>query len=235
MRLLASASLAALLAEFAAAHYTFPALIVGGVATPQWQYVRMTDNHYSNGPVTDVKSASMKCYEAGTAASTSTATVVAGSTVGFTVGSSISHPGYLSVYVSRANPANAESAGSGATWAKIYEMKPTFNRASGFTWPSQGLSTITFTIPKALPSGEYLVRIEHIALHSASSYGGAQLYISCGQINVTGGGSGTPGPLVAFPGAYTGYEPGIMLNIYPNYPADYTGYTAPGPPVWTGN
>lgn len=32
--------------------------------------------------------------------------------------------------------------------------------------------------------GQYLVRIEHIALHSASSFGGAQLYIACGQINV---------------------------------------------------
>lgn len=42
----------------------------------------------------------------------------------------------------------------------------------------------------------------------------AQFYISCGQINVTGGGSGSPGPLVAIPGVYTGNEPGIMINIY---------------------
>ena len=59
------------------------------------------------------------------------------------------------------------------------------------------------------------------------------LQISCGQINVTGGGSGTPGPLVAIPGVYTGnvrwlhsslprvaltfahlQEPGILINIY---------------------
>ena len=32
----------------------------------------------------------------------------------------------------------------------------------------------------------------------------AQFYLSCGQINVTGGGSGKPGPLVAIPGVYTG-------------------------------
>ena len=48
----------------------------------------------------------------------------------------------------------------------------------------------------------YLVRSEHIALHGASNVGGAQIYISCAQINVTGGGSGKPSPLVAFPGAY---------------------------------
>lgn len=47
--------------------------------------------------------------------------------------------------------------------------------------------------------------MEAIALHVASTYGGAQFYISCGQVNVQNGGSGTPGPLVAIPGVYTGY------------------------------
>lgn len=69
-------------------------------------------------------------------------------------------------------------------------------------------------IPSSLPSGDYLIRVEHIALHSASSSGGAQFYLSCGQLTVTGGGSGTPGPLVAFPGAYKATDPGIMINIY---------------------
>ena len=43
-----------------------------------------------------------------------------------------------------------------------------------------------------------------IALHVAETYGGAQFYIGCAQINVEGGGSGTPGPLVSIPGLYTG-------------------------------
>lgn len=47
--------------------------------------------------------------------------------------------------------------------------------------------------------------MEAIALHVASTFGGAQFYLSCGQVEVTGGGSGTPGPLVAIPGVYTGY------------------------------
>ena len=47
--------------------------------------------------------------------------------------------------------------------------------------------------------------MEAIALHVAESYGGAQFYISCGQVEITNGGSGTPGPLVAIPGVYTGY------------------------------
>jgi hypothetical protein len=44
-------------------------------------------------------------------------------------------------------------------------------------------------------------------LHSASAAGGAQFYISCAQINVTDGGSGSPSPLVAFPGAYKASDP----------------------------
>ena len=46
--------------------------------------------------------------------------------------------------------------------------------------------------------------MEAIALHVAQSYGGAQFYISCGQVEITGGGSGTPGPTVEIPGVYTG-------------------------------
>jgi hypothetical protein len=69
-------------------------------------------------------------------------------------------------------------------------------------------------IPSSTPAGEYLLRIEHIALHQASQVNGAQFYISCAQIKVTGGGNGTPGPLVAFPGAYKATDPGIKINIY---------------------
>lgn len=71
------------------------------------------------------------------------------------------------------------------------------------TWASNGKSQVSFTLPKSLPSGEYLLRVEHIGLHSAGSAGGAQFYVSCAQVKVEGGGSGTPGPLVAFPGAYS--------------------------------
>jgi hypothetical protein len=75
-------------------------------------------------------------------------------------------------------------------------------------------TTVTFTIPAATPDGEYLFRVEHIGLHVAQSSGGAQFYLSCGQISVTEGGSGTPTPLVAFPGAYSATDPGILIDIY---------------------
>jgi hypothetical protein len=91
-------------------------------------------------------------------------------------------------------------------------------------------TSVDLTIPKSLPSGKYLVRIESIALHQASSAGGAQIYLSCAQVEVKNGGSGTPGPLVAFPGAYKSGEAGLIWSYYPIK----TSYTAPGPPVWQG-
>ena len=68
-------------------------------------------------------------------------------------------------------------------------------------------------------------------MHNANQLNGAQFYISCAQISVTGGGAGTPGPLVAFPGAYKNTDPGIKYNINPPVKNDYA---PPGPPIWTG-
>ena len=51
----------------------------------------------------------------------------------------------------------------------------------------------------------YLLRIEHIALHDAYYFGGAQYYVACAQLEVTNGGNGSPGPLVSIPGVYNGY------------------------------
>ncbi|KAF2440588.1 lytic polysaccharide monooxygenase [Karstenula rhodostoma CBS 690.94] len=221
------------LAATASAHYTFPALVAGGSTTGAWQYVRKTTNYQSNGPVTDVTSNQIRCYELspGTPAQ-GTYEVAAGSTIGFTAQSSITHPGTLQFYMAKAPSGQTAASwdGSGNVWFKIFEQGPTIT-AKGLSWPSQDKSQVTVPIPKSLPSGEYLFRVEHIALHSAATAGGAQFYISCAQVKVTGGGSGTPGPLVSFPGAYKATDPGIMLNIY--YPIP-TSYTPPGPKVWSG-
>ena len=60
-----------------------------------------------------------------------------------------------------------------------------------------------FTMPTCVAPGHYLMRVELLALHSASSQGAAQFYMECAQINVVGGtGAKTPSP-VSFPGAYS--------------------------------
>jgi len=117
--------------------------------------------------------------------------------------------------------------GDGAVWFKVYQEQPTFG--SQLTWPSNGKSTFDVPIPSCIKAGSYLVRIEHIALHVAQSSGGAQFYLSCAQVTVSGGGSTEPSAKVAFPGAYKASDPGILINI--NYPVP-TSYQNPGPAVF---
>ncbi len=95
-------------------------------------------------------------------------------------------------------------------------------------------SQLTTTSPANTPPGDYLVRIEQVALHVA---GAPQWYISCAQINITGSGKGAPAK-VAIPGyvSPTGelldkvftvteltqlLDPGLTVNIYYPVPTAY--------------
>jgi hypothetical protein len=128
----------------------------------------------------------VKCYESTTASATSTYTVSAGSTVGFKADNTMGHPGYFDAYLSLASPtANTESAGSGATWFKIWDWAPTYSASTGLVFDSENINQVTFKIPSQVPSGQYLLRIEQIALHLSGTVGGAQLYIACAQLNVS--------------------------------------------------
>ncbi|KAG8859927.1 hypothetical protein FRB91_005797 [Serendipita sp. 411] len=167
----------------------------------------------------------------GAATTTGTLTVAAGSTATFSVYTSIGHPGPLLWYMAKAPSGTVNGwDGSGNVWFKIGQTGATFS-GGAMSWPSSGLTSVSIKIPSSLPSGEYLLRVEHIALHGAGSVGGSQHYISCAQLKVTGGGSGNPSPLVSFPGAYSPQDPGILINIYWPVP---TSYTPPGPSVWQG-
>ncbi|KAI1401894.1 glycoside hydrolase family 61 protein [Hypoxylon fuscum] len=216
----------------AQAHYHFSKLIVKGQPeAAEWQSVRMTKNYQSNAGVTDVNSADMRCYQA--APGKATSTVAAGDVLGFVAMSAVTHFGPVQFYMARV-PDGADVNTwdpAGNVWFKIGSITavPPLG-SSEATWPAYNKKQVEVTIPKAVPSGKYLVRVESIALHQAQSVGGAQIYLSCAQVEVTGGGSGKPGPLVAFPGAYKASDPGLIWSYYP-VP---TSYTAPGPAVWTG-
>lgn len=210
------------------AHYTFPS--VGSSA--DWQYVRTTANFQSNGPVTNVGSEDIRCYERNRGVGANgILNVTAGSAVPYNAKASISHPGPMAFYIAKVPEGQSAKTwdGKGQVWSKIYQDMPRLG--GSMTWPTQGARSVSVTIPKCLQDGEYLLRAEHIGLHSAGSAGGAQFYISCAQISVTGG-SGTykPKNLVAFPGAYSATDPGIMINIY--YPVP-TSYKPPGPAAET--
>jgi len=234
MKSFAFAAAAASVVSQAAAHYTFPVLTPGGTATTAWEYVRETNNYQSLNPLTDVTLPDLACYDSAEPGTADTISVAAGSTFGFNANgnpSSIYHPGVVNVYMAQA-PSGTDVASwdpSGDVWFKVYEISAVTDGGSTITFPAENVPGISFTIPSELPSGQYIVRMEAIALHVAQSFGGAQFYISCANVEVTGGGSGTPTPLVSIPGVYTGYEPGILIDIYYPIPANYT---QPGPAVW---
>ncbi|KAK3292839.1 glycoside hydrolase [Chaetomium fimeti] len=221
-----SVAIAVLASALAEAHYTFPSVD----DSADWQYVRTTTNFQSNGPVTDVTSDQIRCYERdpGTGAP-ETYAVTAGKSINYNAKASISHPGPMAFYIAKVPEGETAATwdGSGQVWSKIYQEMPELG--GSMTWPTSGAASVPVTIPSCLSDGEYLLRAEHIALHSAGSAGGAQFYISCAQLSVTGGsGSWSPKSQVAFPGAYSATDPGILINIY--YPVP-TSYTPAGPAV----
>ncbi|KAI5925448.1 glycoside hydrolase family 61 protein [Camillea tinctor] len=222
--------LALALLGVAQAHYTFPGLIYNGETQEDWTYVRKTTNFNSHGPVQDVTDSQIRCYQlAAGAEGAKTMSVQAGDEVGFRVDPEIQHPGPLSFYLAKApDGATAETFdGDGAVWFKIYEDAPTFG-AQAVTWPNDGLSEVSVALPPCLAEGYYLLRVEHIGLHSAGSEGGAQFYQACAQLHISGGTGAKTFEGVALPGAYKASDPGILINLYNPIP---TNYTAPGPAV----
>ncbi|KAJ8516756.1 hypothetical protein ONZ45_g5970 [Pleurotus djamor] len=130
------------------------------------------------------------------------------------------------IYFAKVSDATT-AVGSAASWFKVHEMGLVSNNPQyfGVHVLNDNCGHYTFTVPSGLAPGHYLLRAEVIALHAAGSPGGAQLYMSCFQINV--GGSGSTVPLgVSLPGAYSSSDPGILVNIY--WPPLET-YTVPGP------
>ncbi|KAG8747603.1 hypothetical protein FRC10_000145 [Ceratobasidium sp. 414] len=214
MKLFTTLAVVAAVATQVVAHYRWTNLIVNGVKTGDYVNVRQNTNY--NSPVTDVSSTDLTCNAGGrSAGATQTATVAAGSTIGFALDQAIYHVGVLNVYMAKAPSTAASFDGSGNVWFKIYQISAVTDGGKTITWPTDNITQVTFKIPSTIPAGEYLVRVEHIALH----------------VKVTGGGSKTPSPLVALPGYYTGQEPGIKINVY--YPIPTT-YVQPGPAVYTG-
>ncbi|GAB1313668.1 hypothetical protein MFIFM68171_03878 [Madurella fahalii] len=207
-------------------HYTLPK-VNGGA---DWQHVRRADNWQNNGFVGNVNSEQIRCFQSSHAAAPAVLNVTAGSSVTYTATPNIYHPGPMQFYLARVPDGQDINSwrGDGAVWFKVYHEQPNFG--SQLTWPSNGKSSFQVPIPRCIRSGYYLLRAEHIGLHVAQSSGGAQFYISCAQIGVTGGGNTDPPNKVSFPGAYRASDPGILINI--NWPIP-TSYQNPGPPVFS--
>ncbi|PPQ99263.1 hypothetical protein CVT24_009308 [Panaeolus cyanescens] len=193
-----------------------------------------------NGPVEDLSLIDVQCNgwsaggQGGSAPAPLVATVAAGSRVTLTWTEwPDSHKGPIITYMARApSDITKWNPGNSAVWFKIDQQ----GKDSSGKWaatdhliPAKGV--YSFTIPPKLRPGQYIIRHEIIALHSAYNYPGAQVYPSCIQVQVTGSGNAFPTSFVSFPGAYNANTPGIKFDVYSN---PNLQYPIPGPAVWTG-
>ncbi|KAK4040375.1 glyoside hydrolase [Parachaetomium inaequale] len=238
MRSTFAAALAALAAQEVAGHATFQQLWHGGSC------VRLPS---SNSPVTNVGSRDFVC-NTGARAVSGKCPVKAGGTVTVemhqqpgdrscsneAIGGA--HYGPVQVYLTKVSDAATADGSTG--WFKIFSnswsKKAGGNSGDDDNWGTRDLSNccgrMDVKIPSDIASGDYLLRAEALALHTAGQAGGAQFYMSCYQITVTGG-SGTASPAtVKFPGAYGASDPGIKVDIH----SALSSYIAPGPAVYSG-
>ena len=222
-----------LLAATAQSHYTFTKLVINGKPEEaEWSVTRMTKNAQSKSGVENANSGDIRCYQSRNAGKI--ASVPAGATIHYVSSQQINHPGPTQYYLAKVPAGQSASTwdGSGAVWFKISTTMPKYDSRQQLVWPNQNeYTTAPAVIPSSVPSGEYLLRVEQIALHMAMQANKAQFYLSCSQISITGGGNGKPGPMVSLPGAYKANDPGLLVNLQAIKPE---AYIPPGPAVWTG-
>ncbi|TVY82297.1 Endoglucanase-4 [Lachnellula suecica] len=144
-----------------------------------------------------------------------------------------SHKGPVIDYMANCNGDCATVDKTTLEWFKIAEKGIVDNTASPGTWASDELIanniTWSITVPSTIAAGNYVLRHEIIALHSAGSADGAQNYPQCVNLQVTGSGTDAPSGTLGT-ALYTSTDPGILVNIY----VTSLEYDIPGPALYTG-
>ncbi|KXX80424.1 Cellulose-growth-specific protein [Madurella mycetomatis] len=242
----------AVLAPGAVGHQLHGILLVNGTASPEWKYVRdvapasgavspIAGQYEKTIPQFDVHNPNITCGRNAFdyANQTETATVLAGSEVGFRVSYDYQareeaffiHPGPGQVYLSRAPNDNLESYRGDGDWFKIAYGGPVSNNEWSLYF--------NFTIPETTPPGRYLMRFEQF--WPTTSYNYSQWFINCAHVNIVGPGGGIPTGFAKFPGTYEVDDPGILIpenqHVISGLEPDEMAlmeYKPPGPPVWTG-
>lgn len=144
-----------------------------------------------------------------------------------------SHHGPITAWLAKVDDAATAQVSASLKWFKVAEDN--FDPATN-TW---GIDTMVanngwsyFDMPTCIAPGDYLLRVELLALHSAYDMMGAQFYVSCANLRISGDGSFSPAETVSIPGAYQQGDPSIQTNIWGPTPnvADNNGqqYLAPG-------
>ncbi|TGJ77550.1 hypothetical protein E0Z10_g10721 [Xylaria hypoxylon] len=246
------------------AHWVYNRLIVNGTFVGEpYQYIR--PSQHGNDFLSDVNSTDMRCNVGGSSGltnNTETATVRAGDSLGFGIGSTFGHPGIQQVYLSRAPDLPSDSSNSSVSaaavydgsggWARIYALTTTPTLPSGtgtasgknsfaearpgaVDWATHKLATFLFPLPAETPAGEYLLRAEGMAVHAAHKPGGAQFYVACAQIRVVNGIANSRGRNNSLGPLVS--IPGVYRGdepgvLIPQFWSGLPSYTTPGPALW---
>lgn len=200
------------------------------------ELIAWSDTVKDNGYVSDYTSPDMICH-AGAENAKLSAPVNGGDTVTFNWDTwPTSHKGPLITYLANCNGDCATVDKTTLKWFKIDAVGIISGDSNTGTWASDKLISDGYKwdvkIPDSIASGNYAVRHEIIALHSANNVGGAQNYPQCINLEVKSSGSDNPEGVVGTE-LYTAQDKGIYVNIYyPGFAADE--YDMPGPALYTG-
>ncbi|CAD0090398.1 unnamed protein product [Aureobasidium mustum] len=199
------------------------------------ELIAWSDTVKDNGYVSDYSSPDMICH-AGAENAKLSAPVNGGDTVTFNWDTwPTSHKGPLITYLANCNGDCATADKTGLKWFKIDAVGIISGDSNTGTWASDKLISDGYKwdvkIPDSIASGNYAVRHEIIALHSANNVGGAQNYPQCINLEIKSSGSDNPKGVVGTE-LYTAQDKGIYVNIYyPGFAADE--YDMPGPALYT--
>jgi len=227
-------------------HGYFSSLIINGQALSEGDCVKPHPSNKYDYPISDktntagLQSINMTCGWAGKSLKANRkCPIAAGSTVGLQfhyemgLGSSDTyyiapdHKGPCLVYLAKTD----DVLPSGPVWFKIFEDGyDTSSKSFCVTRMRANGGKFFFTIPSDLAPGNYVMRSELIALHEGFQLGGAQPYVHCEEITITGSGTAQPSGtyLAQFPGYYKANDAGIYFDIYD----DFTTYPIPGPKLY---
>ncbi|EME47180.1 glycoside hydrolase family 61 protein [Dothistroma septosporum NZE10] len=214
--------------------------------SPSWKYAETkpdtagwyADNQ-DNGfvPPSSYVEGDITCHKAAT---------VGGAPVPVTAGRSVdlqwntwpeSHHGPVITYLAAVGGEFSAADKASLKWFKVTEGGLVDGSSSPGKWATDKMisnnDTAAFTVPSDIKSGNYVVRHEIIALHSAGSEDGAQNYPQCINVKVTSSGTAQPcasGVDCAVGTAlYKEDDAGILINIYQSL----SNYTIPGPKLYS--
>jgi len=201
-------------------------------------------------PITDPKSPAMACGPGAAASAKAVAEVKAGGSITYHWRSGVStipwghNWGPIMLYAYQC-PDGVDAtdckppSGDGWTLIDAQAFDPNPNEVPNSNgWTQDRFHhnmSVPSSIPAGLPNGNYLFRHEIIALHRAMD-SGAEYYVSCTQVRVSGSSSGSTksagAELVAIPGVYNGNEKGIRVNVFDSN-LNGGNYVMPGPKRFT--